>query len=95
MSDTIRNLIRYGREGMGRRSYPKDLQKYWDSIAEARLRYKYEDTQNICFEYSKIVIREFLKDFIQLEGKKIFKSDLWEEAIDLERSFCKDKEIVQ
>ena len=74
---------------MGRRSYPKDLQKYWDSIAEARLRYKYEDTQNICFEYSKIVIREFLKDFIQLEGKKIFKSDLWEEAIDLERSFCK------
>jgi len=75
---------------MGRRSYPKDLQKYWDSIAEARLRYKYKDTQNICFEYQKIVIHEFLGAFVQLEGKKIFKSDLWEEAIDLERSFCKE-----
>jgi SAM-dependent methyltransferase len=35
------------------------------------------------------VIHEFLGTFVQLEGKKIFKSDLWEEAIDLERSFCK------
>ena len=72
MSDTIRNLIRCGREGIRRRSYPKDFQKYWDHIAEERLRYKYKDTQNICFEYSKIVIHEFLGAFVQLEGKKTF-----------------------
>lgn len=73
-----------------RKYYPTNLQTYWDNIARERLHYKYGDTQNICFEYSKIVIHEFLEAFVQLEGKIIFKSDLWEEAIDLERSYCKE-----
>lgn len=71
-----------------RRSLPEDLQGYWDVIAEERLRYKHAGSRNICFEYQKIVIREFLGAFIPTDGTKIFKSDLWEEAIDFERSFC-------